>query len=144
MTANGIISHRAISISMTIPEPSPRVAFAFRQAPLGVGGDAVGADGGGTEPGVEDAGGGTEPGVEDDGGSAEGERGEGATGERGVEEGEGGGVEVGEATSIWSFMPPAQCPGIPQTKYLEPVLLSVTTVLPPVLVDMGLLVVHEL
>lgn len=133
MTANGIISHRAISNSMTNPEPSPRAAFACRQALLGVGGDVVGADGGGTEPGVED-----------DGGSAEGERGEGATGERGVEEGEGGGVEVGEATSIWSFMPPAQCPGIPQTKYLEPVLLSVTTVLPPVLVDMGLLVVHEL
>lgn len=60
----------------------------------------------------------------------------------GAVEGEDAGEEAAaEArTSISTFMPAEQCPWIPQMKYRFPAAVSLTTVLPPESVEIGLLV----
>lgn len=109
--------------------------------PLGAGGESE-------DPGDEDSGGGAASGELGDiegpaaGECCAGEFGDGegaAAGERGAGE-----LLTAEATLISNFIPPAQCPGIPQMKYLFPAVFSETTVLPPVPVVIGFVVEHEL
>lgn len=62
--------------------------------------------------------------------------------DEGVDEGVG---EVPAATTfIFIFMPPEQCPGVPQAKYLVPALLSFTTLLPPLKLFTGFPMLHAL
>lgn len=62
--------------------------------------------------------------------------------DEGVDEGVG---EVPAATTlIFIFMPPEQCPGVPQAKYLVPALLSLTTLLPPLKLFTGFPMLHAL
>lgn len=62
--------------------------------------------------------------------------------DEGVDEGVG---EVPAATTLtFTFMPPEQCPGVPQAKYLVPALFSFTTLLPPLKLFTGFPMLHAL
>lgn len=52
-------------------------------------------------------------------------------------------VGAAAATIMASFIPPAQCPAVPQMKYLLPALPNKMVVLPPFSVAVGLDVEHE-